>query len=178
MEHLPIHLAREAELGGPVQYRWMYLVERSMYHFKQKVKNLSRVEGSIVSQSINEETSQFAAYYFAPEVQTKSRKPSRHDDGGQRTVYPVEVPTIFSQIGRVSGKGKGRRLTEQEHMHLHKYILANCEEVMTYERIYMEQIRGAYPNYTEDQLSALKENEFVNWLKFYVSFLKSILYYF
>ncbi|KAH0853225.1 hypothetical protein HID58_093389 [Brassica napus] len=33
----------------------------------------------------------------------------------------------------------------------------------------MEQIRGAYPNYTEDQLSALKENEFVNWLKFYVS---------
>lgn len=34
----------------------------------------------------------------------------------------------------------------------------------------MEQIRGAYPNYTEDQLSALKENEFVNWPKFYVSF--------
>ncbi|KAH0848432.1 hypothetical protein HID58_091622 [Brassica napus] len=33
----------------------------------------------------------------------------------------------------------------------------------------MEQIRGAYPNYTEDQLSALKENEFVNWLKFYVT---------
>ncbi|KAH0853870.1 hypothetical protein HID58_092801 [Brassica napus] len=33
----------------------------------------------------------------------------------------------------------------------------------------MEQIRGAYPNYTEDQLSALTENEFVNWLKFYVS---------
>ncbi|XP_048627466.1 uncharacterized protein LOC125596325 [Brassica napus] len=62
MEHLPIHLPREAELGGPVQYRWM---------------------------------------------------------------------------------------------------------------IYMEQIRGAYPNYTEDQLSALKENEFVNWLKFYVRFLLS-----
>ncbi|KAH0851844.1 hypothetical protein HID58_094438, partial [Brassica napus] len=37
----------------------------------------------------------------------------------------------------------------------------------------MEQIRGAYPNYTEDQLSALKENEFVNWLKFYVRFLLS-----
>lgn len=34
----------------------------------------------------------------------------------------------------------------------------------------MEQIRDAYPNYTEDQLSKLKEHEFVNWLKFYVSF--------
>ena len=28
MIHLPIHLASEAKIGGPVQYRWMYPVER------------------------------------------------------------------------------------------------------------------------------------------------------
>ena len=28
MEHLAIHLAYEARLGGPVQYRWMYPFER------------------------------------------------------------------------------------------------------------------------------------------------------
>ena len=28
MKHLPIHLPREAALGGPVQYRWMYPFER------------------------------------------------------------------------------------------------------------------------------------------------------
>ena len=28
MEHLPRHLAEEAYLGGPVQYRWMYPFER------------------------------------------------------------------------------------------------------------------------------------------------------
>ena len=28
MIHLPIHLEREARLGGPVQYRWMYRFER------------------------------------------------------------------------------------------------------------------------------------------------------
>jgi len=28
MEHLPVHLAYEARLGGPVQYRWMYPFER------------------------------------------------------------------------------------------------------------------------------------------------------
>jgi len=28
MVHLPIHLAREAKIGGPVHYRWMYPVER------------------------------------------------------------------------------------------------------------------------------------------------------
>jgi hypothetical protein len=30
MEHLPVHLPREVELGGPVQYHWMYPFER--YH--------------------------------------------------------------------------------------------------------------------------------------------------
>ncbi|KAF2535057.1 hypothetical protein F2Q68_00019970 [Brassica cretica] len=44
---------------------------------------------------------------------------------------------------------------------------------MPYERIYMGQIRDAYPYYTQDQLSELKENEFVNWFKFYVKFLVS-----
>ena len=28
MLHLPIHLANEAKVGGPVQYRWMYPIER------------------------------------------------------------------------------------------------------------------------------------------------------
>ncbi|KAL1226345.1 hypothetical protein V5N11_030517 [Cardamine amara subsp. amara] len=51
MEHLPIHLPREAALGGPVQYRWMYHFERYMFHLKKKVKNLSKVEGSIVARA-------------------------------------------------------------------------------------------------------------------------------
>uniref|UniRef100_M1BA47 Transposon protein, CACTA, En/Spm sub-class n=1 Tax=Solanum tuberosum TaxID=4113 RepID=M1BA47_SOLTU len=28
MVHLPIHLANEAKIAGPIQYRWMYPVER------------------------------------------------------------------------------------------------------------------------------------------------------
>ena len=39
----------------------------------------------------------------------------------------------------------------------------------------MGQIREAYPYYTQDQLSELKENEFVNWFKFYASFM-TLLY--
>ena len=31
MVHLPIHLAEEAKLAGPVQYRWMYPIERSIF---------------------------------------------------------------------------------------------------------------------------------------------------
>ena len=33
-------LVRELELGGPVQYRWMYLYERYMFHLKKMVKNM------------------------------------------------------------------------------------------------------------------------------------------
>ncbi|KAL0355742.1 UNVERIFIED_CONTAM: hypothetical protein Sradi_4021100 [Sesamum radiatum] len=36
MEHLPIHLAYEAKVGGPVQYRWMYPFERKFYEEKRQ----------------------------------------------------------------------------------------------------------------------------------------------
>ena len=47
MEHLPIHLAYEARVCGPVQYRWMYPFERKIGGFKRTVKNRTQVEGSI-----------------------------------------------------------------------------------------------------------------------------------
>jgi len=33
MEHLPVHLAYEARIAGPVQYRWMYPFERYKFNF-------------------------------------------------------------------------------------------------------------------------------------------------
>ncbi|XP_055803422.1 uncharacterized protein LOC129872461 [Solanum dulcamara] len=47
MIHLPIHLVREAKLGGPVQYRDMYPIERYLRTLKGDVRNLGRPEGSI-----------------------------------------------------------------------------------------------------------------------------------
>lgn len=49
MEHLTIHLPRQAALGGPVQYNWIYVSERLMLQLKQMAKNPSRVEGSIIA---------------------------------------------------------------------------------------------------------------------------------
>ena len=31
MMHLPVHLASEANIPGPVQHRWMYPIERYYY---------------------------------------------------------------------------------------------------------------------------------------------------
>nr|GMD96778.1 uncharacterized protein LOC109190933 [Ipomoea batatas] len=68
MEHLPIHLADEARLGGPVQYRWMYPFERFINHLKSKMKNKRYVEGSICDAYLIEETTYFTSFYFEDHV--------------------------------------------------------------------------------------------------------------
>ncbi|XP_012840363.1 PREDICTED: uncharacterized protein LOC105960705 [Erythranthe guttata] len=47
MVHLAMHLPREVMLGGPVQYRWMYPIERYLGTLKGYVRNKARPEGSI-----------------------------------------------------------------------------------------------------------------------------------
>ncbi|CAN1160625.1 hypothetical protein LINPERPRIM_LOCUS37686, partial [Linum perenne] len=47
MVHLAIHLPHEAILGGPVQYRWMYPIERYLSTLKGFVRNKAHPEGSI-----------------------------------------------------------------------------------------------------------------------------------
>ena len=37
MVHLPIHLPNEVKLGGPVQFRWMYPIERYLCRLKSYV---------------------------------------------------------------------------------------------------------------------------------------------
>ncbi|CAN6575551.1 unnamed protein product [Malus baccata var. baccata] len=47
MIHLTCHLAWEAKMAGPVQYRWMYPVERYLHKLKSYVRNKAHPEGSI-----------------------------------------------------------------------------------------------------------------------------------
>ncbi|XXG43354.1 hypothetical protein AAC387_Pa01g3407 [Persea americana] len=47
MVHLAVHLPREAMLAGPVQYRWMYPIERFLGTLKGYVTNQALPEGSI-----------------------------------------------------------------------------------------------------------------------------------
>ncbi|KAM3222402.1 hypothetical protein P3L10_021672 [Capsicum annuum] len=74
MEHLPIHLAYEARLAGPIQGRWMYPTERNLRRYKNDVKNKSKVEASIYNAYSVEEASLFCAHYFKSHIPTRHRK--------------------------------------------------------------------------------------------------------
>ena len=47
MVHLAVHLPDEALLRGPVQYGWMYPIERWLGTLKNLLRNRARPEGSI-----------------------------------------------------------------------------------------------------------------------------------
>ena len=69
MMHLPIHLAEEAKLGGPVCYIWMYPVERYLRTAKGYVRNKAYPEGSIAEGYILEECLTFCSKFL--DVDTK-----------------------------------------------------------------------------------------------------------
>ncbi|KAI5313781.1 hypothetical protein L3X38_042957 [Prunus dulcis] len=48
MMHVMVHLPEEALLAGPVNYRWMYPIERILGELKKSVRNRAKPEGSII----------------------------------------------------------------------------------------------------------------------------------
>nr|GEU29600.1 hypothetical protein [Tanacetum cinerariifolium] len=71
MEHLLIHFPHKAILGGPTQYRWMYLFERMLGKLKRTVRNKARVEGSIVKSYKIDELSTYRSLYFDKTYETR-----------------------------------------------------------------------------------------------------------
>jgi hypothetical protein len=65
MQHLLIHLPYEAKVGSPVQYRWMYHIERGLRYLKLIIGNRARVEGCITKAFTLKEVLYFSSVYFA-----------------------------------------------------------------------------------------------------------------
>ncbi|XP_045797718.1 uncharacterized protein LOC123891892 [Trifolium pratense] len=155
MEHVVVHLAYEARLGGPVQYRWMYPFERFMGYAKRAVKNKARVEGSICATYLHRETIYFCSHYF------KDTLSSSHIRNETETSRPVRIHplnmSIFSLPGRNGGGEKvlypGDKVLYSAHVHL----LINCNEVEPYLQMFLTQHTSAQIN-----------SEFPAWFKEYM----------
>nr|XP_023899147.1 uncharacterized protein LOC112011004 [Quercus suber] len=82
MVHLAVHLHREAILGGLVQYRWMYPIERYLEKLKRYVSNRARPEGSIVKAYILKECINNWSLYIDG-IETVHNRRERNEDFGE-----------------------------------------------------------------------------------------------
>jgi len=99
-----VHMAYDAKLGGPVQYRWMYPFERFMGDSKRAIKNRARVEISICVVYVHKETSYFFSHYFIDHVHVQTT--TRNDVENERDSMTLSV---FNLPGRHSGKTRDGR---------------------------------------------------------------------
>jgi hypothetical protein len=67
MQHILIRLLYEAKVAGPIQYRSMYHIERTLRYPKPMVGNRARVEGCIAEAFTLKEVAYFSSVYFAEE---------------------------------------------------------------------------------------------------------------
>ncbi|KAI5323212.1 hypothetical protein L3X38_032284 [Prunus dulcis] len=59
MMHVMVHLPEEALLAGPVNYHWMYPIERLLGELKKSVRNRAKPEGSIIEAWVQYESLTF-----------------------------------------------------------------------------------------------------------------------
>ena len=120
MVHLAVHLPDEALLRGPVQYGWMYPIERRLGTFKGYVRNRARPEGSIAEAYIATEALTFCSKYI--ETADQLSKEVGEDNPGLN---------VFDYSVRVTGKSR----QEDKPKDLDKmvwYVLNNCPEILPY----------------------------------------------
>ena len=98
MVHLPIHLPNEVRLGGPVQFRWMYPIERYLCRLKSYVRNKAYPEGFIAEGYLAEEALTFYSRYLHGGVQTRTNREGRNYD--HNDLCEVDEIDYFSSLGR------------------------------------------------------------------------------
>ncbi|XP_073109285.1 uncharacterized protein [Elaeis guineensis] len=164
MIHLPIHLASEAKIGGPIQYRWMYPVERYLRTLKSYVRNKARPEGSIARGYLANECLTFCSRYLNS-VETKFNRVPRNDDGA--TSY--QGLSIYAKDGCAKGVFKSYELNAQEFTQAQAYVLRNCEEVWPYIEEHKKELEEA----SSRNVLARHHKKFPDWFYERVSKLKA-----
>ncbi|XP_050222348.1 uncharacterized protein LOC126672441 [Mercurialis annua] len=157
MEHLPIHMPYEAKMAGPVQYRWMYPFERYLRKLKKKVTNKGRVEGSISSGYLMEETAKFASFYFTDGDPTLPCRMQRNEVFDTKMDDDDDRLSIFIPNGKPVGACQKRYLDESEFVAAGSYVLLNYE------------FHAINPAITPTEVEGKLEKEFSSWFERHVN---------
>jgi hypothetical protein len=127
MVHLAVHLPDEALLRGPVQYGWMYPIERRLGTLKNFVRNRARLEGSIAEAYVASESLTFCSRYMA-DIDSRFHQPQVR--GG--VVKVPGDPSIFNDDVTLLGADRSGYIDDALMNKMIWYVLYNCEEVDDY----------------------------------------------
>ncbi|KAA0062644.1 uncharacterized protein E6C27_scaffold79G001610 [Cucumis melo var. makuwa] len=79
MVHHVVHLLYEAKVTDPVNYTWMYSIEKSMCTLKHYVRNKACPKGSITKTYVMNESSTFCSRYISG-IETQFSRDERNND--------------------------------------------------------------------------------------------------
>jgi len=128
MVHLAVHLPDEALLRGPVQYGWMYPIERRLGTFKRFVRNQARPEGSIAEAYTAYECMTQCSTYFS-DIISRFTRPERNLDG-EENISPNGY-SIFGHGINLLGASK-LHYQDKDYDSMIWFVLNNCEDVDEY----------------------------------------------
>ncbi len=112
MTHLPVHLAKELDLCGPVSARWMYPVERYMKVLKNHVRNMARPEACMAEGYLKDECLGFITEYLQRFEPTQRRVWDEDEEYGDAE----EV---------LQGAGRPYVMSAELRDIAHQYVLSN-----------------------------------------------------
>ncbi|XP_013688786.1 uncharacterized protein LOC106392524 [Brassica napus] len=115
MFHFPIHLSKEARLGGPIYFRWMYPFERYMKTLKAFVKNYARPEACMVEAYLAGECVAFCLKFLKDSVPVQE---------AVNHIEDVEAGRMVVE-GRPLQKGIEVALPDKDRDIAHRYVLMN-----------------------------------------------------
>ena len=129
MEHMILHLPSEARMGGPVQNRWCYGLERMQKTLRAKCRNKCRIEASIAEAFLAEEITNFMTSRYAANIPSLHNAKSRYNTGDPK--HESKLSLFKGQLGPVGASGS-KNLDPKEWKSLTLYILTNLQEVRPY----------------------------------------------
>ncbi|MFS7975181.1 hypothetical protein Hanom_Chr10g00877401 [Helianthus anomalus] len=159
MMHLCVHLPQEAILGGPVQSRWMYPIERYLGHLKKYVGNKAKPEGSIAEGYVVEEAITFCSHYLRG-VESKLDKRDRNVDKTSS-----DARSFALDIFKLNGRGIGKKEVHMLPTNLMKkaiwFIFNNCQEVQPYLEEHLQILQNKHPESSD--FSEMQQSTFPDW---------------
>jgi hypothetical protein len=127
MVHLCVHLPNEALLRGPVQYGWMYPIERRLGTLKNFVRNRAKPEGSIVEAYVASDTLTLCSRY----MEDMDTRFNSEDGSGGEVPLPDDI-SVFQHCVTLVGGCRVQYIDDDVMDKLVWYVLHNCEEAGEY----------------------------------------------